>query len=104
MSSFDSDDLFPLFDDFNPQNEYDLSLMLHDDTIEDKTTSSLKTDQYELETLSNNNSTEECQLPNLDCRVCGAPALGYNFDQITCESCKAFFRRNAFRDMVITIE
>ena len=34
------------------------------------------------------------------CGVCGAPATGYNFDQITCQSCKIFFRRNALRDMV----
>ena len=26
--------------------------------------------------------------------------LGYNFDQITCESCKAFFRRNALNNRV----
>jgi len=31
------------------------------------------------------------------CFVCGAKANGYNFDQITCESCKAFFRRNALK-------
>ncbi len=37
---------------------------------------------------------------NLECRVCGAPAHGYNFDQISCESCKAFFRRNALKEMV----
>ena len=36
----------------------------------------------------------------MTCRVCGAVAHGYNFDQITCESCKAFFRRNALRDVV----
>lgn len=29
------------------------------------------------------------------CSVCGDKALGYNFNAITCESCKAFFRRNA---------
>ncbi|CAG5133356.1 unnamed protein product, partial [Candidula unifasciata] len=29
------------------------------------------------------------------CGVCGDRALGYNFDAISCESCKAFFRRNA---------
>ncbi|CAF3818447.1 unnamed protein product [Rotaria sordida] len=33
----------------------------------------------------------------LECRVCGGPAHGYNFDQISCDSCKAFFRRNALR-------
>ena len=36
------------------------------------------------------------QVP-LECRVCGGTALGYNFDQITCESCKAFFRRHALK-------
>ncbi|KAJ2941642.1 hypothetical protein O0L34_g14698 [Tuta absoluta] len=29
------------------------------------------------------------------CLVCGDKALGYNFNVISCESCKAFFRRNA---------
>ncbi len=37
---------------------------------------------------------------DLKCCVCGAPAHGYNFDQISCESCKAFFRRNALRNLV----
>ena len=34
------------------------------------------------------------------CGVCGDRALGYNFNAVTCESCKAFFRRNAFKDTV----
>lgn len=34
------------------------------------------------------------------CRVCGDKALAHNFDAITCESCKAFFRRNALRSEV----
>lgn len=34
---------------------------------------------------------------NLICTVCDGSAHGYNFDTITCESCKAFFRRNALR-------
>jgi hypothetical protein len=37
---------------------------------------------------------------DLVCVVCGSSANGYNFDAITCESCKAFFRRNAFRSIV----
>lgn len=37
----------------------------------------------------------------LVCGVCGDKALGYNFDAITCESCKAFFRRNALKTKVI---
>lgn len=32
---------------------------------------------------------------NKICSVCGDKALGYNFNAMTCESCKAFFRRNA---------
>lgn len=36
------------------------------------------------------------------CQVCGDKALGfYNFNAITCESCKAFFRRNAYREVII---
>ncbi|KAM3726727.1 Nuclear hormone receptor [Dirofilaria immitis] len=31
------------------------------------------------------------------CKVYGDRAIGYNFSVITCESCKAFFRRNANR-------
>lgn len=34
------------------------------------------------------------------CGVCGDRALGYNFDAISCESCKAFFRRNAPKSLV----
>ena len=27
------------------------------------------------------------------CRVCGDRANGFNYNVVTCESCKAFFRR-----------
>ncbi|XP_033757190.1 nuclear hormone receptor HR96-like [Pecten maximus] len=37
----------------------------------------------------------------LVCGVCGDKALGYNFDAITCESCKAFFRRNALKSKML---
>ncbi|CAF3514446.1 unnamed protein product [Rotaria sp. Silwood1] len=33
----------------------------------------------------------------LTCAICGSTATGYNFDVISCESCKSFFRRNALR-------
>ncbi|CAF3716435.1 unnamed protein product [Rotaria sp. Silwood1] len=35
---------------------------------------------------------------SLICVVCGSSANGYNFGAIACESCKAFFRRNARKD------
>lgn len=38
--------------------------------------------------------------PRKICVVCGDKALGYNFNAITCESCKAFFRRNALKKKV----
>ncbi|CAF2486276.1 unnamed protein product [Rotaria sp. Silwood2] len=38
------------------------------------------------------------RIGSLTCVVCGSPALGYNFDAISCESCKAFFRRNALKN------
>ena len=50
--------------------------------------------------LYNSQSNGHIKPTGLICVVCGAPANGYNFDRITCESCKAFFRRNAFRPLV----
>ncbi|CAF0791212.1 unnamed protein product [Rotaria sp. Silwood1] len=35
----------------------------------------------------------------LTCVICNGDAHGYNFDAISCESCKAFFRRNALRPL-----
>ena len=50
-----------------------------------------------------NGGSAQAGKSDLICVVCGAQANGYNFDRITCESCKAFFRRNAFRPLVIII-
>lgn len=51
--------------------------------------------------MGTNNSSNSSKRPKdiSPCYVCGAKAHGYNFDQITCESCKAFFRRNALKSM-----
>ena len=38
--------------------------------------------------------------PEKVCGVCGDRAIGYNFDAVSCESCKAFFRRNAPKGLV----
>ncbi|GMR62777.1 hypothetical protein PMAYCL1PPCAC_32972, partial [Pristionchus mayeri] len=32
------------------------------------------------------------------CRVCGDEAKSYNFNVLSCESCKAFFRRNVHKE------
>ncbi|CAG2180235.1 unnamed protein product, partial [Oppiella nova] len=32
------------------------------------------------------------------CEVCGNKALGKNFGALSCEPCKAFFRRNALKE------
>jgi len=37
---------------------------------------------------------------NLECRICGDIARGLNFNVMSCMSCKAFFRRNAFKNPV----
>uniref|UniRef100_A0A0K0DP96 Nuclear receptor domain-containing protein n=1 Tax=Angiostrongylus cantonensis TaxID=6313 RepID=A0A0K0DP96_ANGCA len=43
----------------------------------------------------------EKRTANKICRVCGDKAFSYNFNVITCESCKAFFRRNANKEREI---
>ncbi|CAF4609909.1 unnamed protein product [Rotaria sp. Silwood1] len=75
-----------IYDKINEKNDNKTSLSLNE------------IDEYSLETsIRKNLSTESIPLV-LICGVCGAPAHGYNFDQITCESCKAFFRRNALKN------
>ena len=37
---------------------------------------------------------------NLTCLICGGRAIGFNYDVLSCASCKAFFRRNANVDKV----
>ncbi len=44
--------------------------------------------------------TIELKPSSLVCLVCGDVARGWNFEVITCMSCKAFFRRNALRTSV----
>ncbi|KAG5670522.1 hypothetical protein PVAND_000780 [Polypedilum vanderplanki] len=36
------------------------------------------------------------------CTICGDKSLGFNFNVISCESCKAFFRRNAISNKKFT--
>ena len=53
-------------------------------------------------TLQPSNQKNKSNGGPLTCVVCGSSANGYNFGAIVCESCKAFFRRNAFQDSVST--
>lgn len=41
------------------------------------------------------NNNNNCGSANKVCVVCGDKSYGLNFNAVTCESCKAFFRRNA---------
>ncbi|CAD6189142.1 unnamed protein product [Caenorhabditis auriculariae] len=52
---------------------------------------------------ANTSSSGNCdkRTANKICRVCGDKAFSYNFNVITCESCKAFFRRNANKEKEI---
>ncbi|UJR36791.1 hypothetical protein I4U23_029504 [Adineta vaga] len=72
-------------------------------------------EKYSISTCEiNRKEKKHIEKKDLDCVVCGARAYGYNFDQITCESCKgrlkfdflfiysfvlAFFRRNALKNL-----
>ncbi|CAF4391567.1 unnamed protein product, partial [Adineta steineri] len=35
----------------------------------------------------------------MDCAICGDHAIGFNYDVLSCASCKAFFRRNAYQPL-----
>lgn len=37
---------------------------------------------------------------DLICVICGDRAIGYNYNVLSCGSCKAFFRRNAHHEPV----
>lgn len=50
---------------------------------------------------NNGNNNEKQRTATKICRVCGDKAYSYNFNVITCESCKAFFRRNANKEKEI---
>ncbi|CAH8469495.1 unnamed protein product [Schistosoma turkestanicum] len=51
---------------------------------------------------SNNNNNNHIQSNEKKCKVCGDRAVNHNFGQLTCESCKAFFRRNAHKELTCT--
>ncbi|CAF5209221.1 unnamed protein product, partial [Rotaria magnacalcarata] len=87
-------------DSCHPSNHRNYSKFTHNSInayLEDPNSSvSDMLDKYDVTMM---NSENVKQKKNLRCVVCGGRAFGYNFDQISCESCKAFFRRNALRDM-----
>uniref|UniRef100_A0AC35UE63 Nuclear receptor domain-containing protein n=1 Tax=Rhabditophanes sp. KR3021 TaxID=114890 RepID=A0AC35UE63_9BILA len=48
-----------------------------------------------------NSSSKKRGSGNKICKVCGDVSYSFNFNLISCESCKAFFRRNAFKKVSI---
>lgn len=45
--------------------------------------------------------TKSCKKSSeMICAICGDKAIGFNYDVLSCASCKAFFRRNANQDLV----
>ena len=75
-----------------------------DDSKTSTTTSEAGDDKQQLspgsshdESSSPKDHVTSTQTSNKICVVCGDKALSCNFGAITCESCKAFFRRNAFK-------
>ncbi|XP_058792528.1 uncharacterized protein LOC131664991 isoform X2 [Phymastichus coffea] len=48
--------------------------------------------------MGNMEDDQAAREANKICGVCGDRALGYNFNAVSCESCKAFFRRNALKN------
>lgn len=51
---------------------------------------------------SNNQLVKQTFRSPLICRVCGDVARGLNFDVLTCVSCKAFFRRHALEEPLVS--
>ncbi|KAK7508621.1 hypothetical protein BaRGS_00000187, partial [Batillaria attramentaria] len=82
----------------------DVNQIKKDDTADEEPTesqdhcqSSQEYHRLETEVRSPEHVRKKRPLEDKICRVCGDKALAHNFDVITCESCKAFFRRNALR-------
>jgi hypothetical protein len=99
-------------------NENDLSNILLDDEFSMDSSILDRAPLYEVN-KNHNRSMSKRPKPTLKCVVCNDKAfgklnififniifftysfiLGYNFDAVSCESCKAFFRRNALRPPV----
>jgi succinate dehydrogenase flavin-adding protein (antitoxin of CptAB toxin-antitoxin module) len=94
--------------------KFNTSIMQSDHRVPTINTTAMR-QQHRKRSYSNGNFRKR-ERNDLICVVCHASAMGYNFDQITCESCKAFFRRNALananklkcrtgtNDCIITLE
>lgn len=63
-----------------------------------KTHRTIPNESFECYTQQQRMISGRKKLDGLMCSICEGPAHGYNFDVITCESCKAFFRRNALKN------
>ena len=96
----DFDDLNSSYNSISKLNEANMSKKLKNNSKQPKHDSEQLSKRLVADKNDDSNSESRQQKSELICIVCGSPANGYNFDAVTCESCKAFFRRNAFRSIV----
>ncbi|KAH3706605.1 hypothetical protein DPMN_065993, partial [Dreissena polymorpha] len=91
QSSADSSSLY----NFNSQTASSKGMLESDTSLDE---------ENNIKKLSDNNKDRRSPIKKRRskdsrfCKVCGDKALGYNFNAMTCESCKAFFRRNALKE------
>ncbi|ESO03540.1 hypothetical protein HELRODRAFT_99849, partial [Helobdella robusta] len=76
----------------NDEISYNKILMKASSTLNNEDTTNCSS------AINNSNTSTLISKEDKVCVVCGDRALGCNFDVVSCESCKAFFRRNAHKE------
>lgn len=82
------------------RNKQDEIVTTSSEFSETETSPKLKPENVNSNTCQSDSGseTEKRYRPQKYCAVCGDKAIACNFNAVTCESCKAFFRRNAYKD------